>query len=145
MADRDMDAVRIDKWLWAARFFKTRSLASQAVSGGHVDVNGSRVKPARAVQAGDLLAIRRDQVEWTVQVLAVSDRRGPATVARTLGQTRWQVCWRVKWPLLLRPLRFPSTSDRSFYAPSSISIVCGFAAWDLARCVDAQPHLDSSI
>ncbi len=79
-----MDSVRIDKWLWAARFFKTRSLASQAVSGGHVDVNGSRVKPARAVQAGDLLAIRRDQIQWTVQVLAVSDRRGPATVARTL-------------------------------------------------------------
>ena len=71
-------------WLWSVRIFKTRSLASLAVSGGHVDVNGSRVKPARAVQAGDLLAIRRDQVEWTVQVLAVSDRRGPATVARTL-------------------------------------------------------------
>ena len=58
MADRDMDAVRIDKWLWAARFFKTRSLASQALSGGHVEVHGSRVKPSRTVQAGDLLAIR---------------------------------------------------------------------------------------
>ena len=84
MADRDMDAVRIDKWLWAARFFKTRSLASQAVSGGHVEVRGSRVKPSRSVQAGDLLTIRRDQVEWTVEVLALSDKRGPATVARTL-------------------------------------------------------------
>ena len=84
MADRDMDAVRIDKWLWAARFFKTRSLASQAVSGGHVEVHGSRVKPSRTVQAGDLLAIRRDQVEWTVEVLALSDKRGPATLARTL-------------------------------------------------------------
>ena len=79
-----MDAVRIDKWLWAARFFKTRSLASQAVGGGHVDVNGGRVKPSRVVQPGDLLAIRRDQVEWTVRVLAVSDKRGSATVARTL-------------------------------------------------------------
>lgn len=79
-----MDAVRIDKWLWAARFFKTRSLASRAVNGGHVEVHGSRVKPSRTVQAGDLLAIRRDQVEWTVEVLALSDKRGPATVARTL-------------------------------------------------------------
>lgn len=79
-----MDAVRIDKWLWAARFFKTRTLASQAVNGGHVDVNGGRVKPARAVRVDDLLAIRRDQVEWTVRVLGLSDKRGPATVARTL-------------------------------------------------------------
>ena len=75
---------RIDKWLWCARFFKTRSLASQAVSGGHVEVHGSRVKPSRTVQAGDLLTIRRNQVEWTVEVLALSDKRGPATVARTL-------------------------------------------------------------
>lgn len=79
-----MDTVRIDKWLWAARFFKTRSLASQAVSGGHVTLNGNRVKPARAVQVGDILVVRRDFFEWTLTVAQLSERRGPASVARTL-------------------------------------------------------------
>lgn len=79
-----MEPVRIDKWLWAARFFKTRSLAAQAVNGGHVAVNGNKVKPARLVQTGDMLAIRQGFVEYTVRVLVVSERRGPAVVARTL-------------------------------------------------------------
>ncbi|WP_448874027.1 RNA-binding S4 domain-containing protein [Desulfobulbus propionicus] len=79
-----MDTVRIDKWLWAARFFKTRSLASQAVSGGHVTLNGNRVKPARTVQIGDMLVIRWDYLEFTVRILELSERRGPATVARAL-------------------------------------------------------------
>lgn len=79
-----MDTVRIDKWLWAARFFKTRSMASQEVSAGHVVLNGNRVKPSRTVQAGDVLVIRRDYVEYTVHILEISERRGPATVARTL-------------------------------------------------------------
>lgn len=79
-----MDTVRIDKWLWAARFFKTRSLASQAVSGGHVELNHQRVKPARTVQVGDQLVIRCEHAEYTVYILALSERRGPATVARTL-------------------------------------------------------------
>ena len=79
-----METVRIDKWLWTARFFKTRSLASQAVGGGHVELNGQRIKPARTVQAGDALVIRCEQGEYTVQVLALSERRGPATIARTL-------------------------------------------------------------
>jgi len=80
----DEEKVRIDKWLWAARFFKTRSLAARAVSGGHVHLNGNRVKPARPVQIGDELVIRRGEVEFTVQILALSDRRGPARIARTL-------------------------------------------------------------
>lgn len=75
---------RIDKWLWAARFYKTRSMASKAVSGGHVHVNGSRVKPARIVQVGDTLHIRRGHVEFEVNVLGLSDRRGPAVQAITL-------------------------------------------------------------
>jgi ribosome-associated heat shock protein Hsp15 len=79
-----MDPVRIDKWLWAARFFKTRSLASQAVSGGHVSLNGNRVKPARTVQVGDMLVVRRDLVEWTIKIIELSERRGPAGVAQTL-------------------------------------------------------------
>lgn len=79
-----MDTVRIDKWLWAARFFKTRSLASQAVSGGHVELNDQRIKPARMVQAGDRLVIRSEHAEFTVHILALSERRGPAAVAHTL-------------------------------------------------------------
>jgi len=76
--------VRIDKWLWAARFYKTRSLASQAVSGGKVHHNGGRVKPSRVVAVGDSLRIQRDEVETVVEVLALSDKRGPAVQAQTL-------------------------------------------------------------
>lgn len=79
-----MENVRIDKWLWAARFYKTRSLASKSVSGGHVHLGGSRVKPARTVQIGDQLIIRKGPMEFTVIVCGLSDRRGPAAVARTL-------------------------------------------------------------
>jgi ribosome-associated heat shock protein Hsp15 len=79
-----MENVRIDKWLWAARFFKTRSLASQAVSGGHAAVNGNKVKPARMVQIGDTLVIRQGFLEFTVTITALSEHRGSATVARTL-------------------------------------------------------------
>lgn len=73
--------VRIDKWLWAARFFKTRSLATQAVDGGKVHCNGDRVKPARAVQLGDELRIRQGPYELIVRVRALSERRGPASEA----------------------------------------------------------------
>jgi ribosome-associated heat shock protein Hsp15 len=76
--------VRVDKWLWAARFFKTRSLAAKAVSGGKVALNGQRTKPAKAVVVGDELVIHKGQVEQTVTVLDLSSRRGPAVVARTL-------------------------------------------------------------
>lgn len=74
----------MDKWLWAARFFKTRSLATDAVAGGHVHLNGARVKPARDVKPGDTLEIRVGDQRWTVAVTAVSDKRGPAAVAATL-------------------------------------------------------------
>ncbi|GAB4343984.1 MAG: ribosome-associated heat shock protein Hsp15 [Desulfobulbaceae bacterium] len=76
--------VRLDKWLWAARFFKTRSLAARAVSGGHVHVNGDRAKPARSVQVGDTLDIRRGVTAFEVVVLQLNDRRGPAVKARTM-------------------------------------------------------------
>lgn len=84
MNECESNKIRVDKWLWAARFFKTRSLAAKAVSGGHVHLNGSRVKPARGLAVGDSLVIRRGHLEFTVKVVALSDRRGPATVARTL-------------------------------------------------------------
>ena len=79
-----MDGVRIDKWLWAARFFKTRSLATDAVLGGHVHVNDARVKPAKEVRVGDTLQIRNGELEWTVLVRGLSDKRGPASVAAEL-------------------------------------------------------------
>ena len=76
--------VRIDKWLWAARFFKTRSLAVDAMEGGKVEVNGDRAKPAKLIQAGDEVRIRLGPYEHIVAVRGVSERRGPATVAATL-------------------------------------------------------------
>jgi len=81
-----MDRVRIDRWLWAARFFKTRGLAHDAIVGGHVRVNGERVKPAREVRADDVLEVRVGDVVRTVVVLGVAERRGPAKVAATLYQ-----------------------------------------------------------
>ena len=78
------EKVRIDKWLWAARFFKTRSMAAQAVSGGKVHVNGARVKPARAVVSGEELRIRRGEVKFTVIVQGVSGKRRPAREAQLL-------------------------------------------------------------
>lgn len=78
------DKVRIDKWLWAARFFKTRSMAAQAVSGGKVHVNGARIKPARIVQPGDELRIRRGELEFIVIIQDVSDKRRPAREAQLL-------------------------------------------------------------
>lgn len=79
-----MTGVRIDKWLWAARFFKTRSLATDAVSGGKVKLNGAPVKPAREVKVGDRLAIFNGDTRWEVSVLGLSEKRGPAPAARLL-------------------------------------------------------------
>ena len=79
-----METVRIDKWLWAARFFKTRSLATDAVAGGHVRINGERVKPSKDVRPADVVEVRIGEVRWTVVVAGVAERRGPASVAATL-------------------------------------------------------------
>jgi ribosome-associated heat shock protein Hsp15 len=85
--DRDSPGagrVRLDKWLWAARFFKTRSLAAEAVGGGKILVNGDRPKPAKLLQSGDEVSIRLGPYQHVVVVRGISERRGPATVAATL-------------------------------------------------------------
>ena len=78
------DGVRIDLWLWAARFYKTRSLAKQAVVGGKVQFDGQAVKPSRALRPGDRLAIRRGEEVFEVEVLGLSEKRGSAPVAQAL-------------------------------------------------------------
>lgn len=79
------DRLRVDKWLWAARFFKTRSLAAEEIDRGRVDVNGQTAKPSRELKAGDRLDIRLGGGEWrTVEVVALSTQRGPASVAQLL-------------------------------------------------------------
>jgi ribosome-associated heat shock protein Hsp15 len=75
-------SLRIDKWLWCARFFKSRGLAQQAVEGGHVQVNGERVKASRPVRLGDRLRITRERERFEVEVTGLPERRGPATEAR---------------------------------------------------------------
>ncbi|MGB0712552.1 MAG: RNA-binding S4 domain-containing protein [Gammaproteobacteria bacterium] len=77
-------SLRLDKWLWAARFFKTRGLATEAISGGHVHLNGARSKPARGVKAGDRIRIRKGDLEWLVTVVGLSAQRRPAQEARHL-------------------------------------------------------------
>jgi ribosome-associated heat shock protein Hsp15 len=79
-----MDGVRIDKWLWAARFFKTRSLAATAVLGGRVHVNGERVKPSKPVHPGDVLELSKGTERWTLTVVQLAERRSSASIAQSL-------------------------------------------------------------
>ncbi len=76
--------MRLDKWLWAARFFKTRALAVEAIEAGHVTLGGERAKPAKLVKVGDGVVVRRAPFEHVIQVKALSDKRGPASTAATL-------------------------------------------------------------
>jgi ribosome-associated heat shock protein Hsp15 len=78
------DRIRVDKWLWAARFYKTRALAAEAIAGGKVQVNGERVKRAKALQIGDEVRIRQGPYEHSIVVRRLSDRRGPAAQAAEL-------------------------------------------------------------
>lgn len=80
----ERDGVRLDLWLWAARFYRTRSLAKQAIETGKVDVDGQRAKASRVVRIGDVLRVARGEDSFEIQVRALSDNRGPASVAQTL-------------------------------------------------------------
>ena len=79
-----LTCLRIDKWLWAARFFKTRSLATEAIHAGHIKLNGATVKPARVLRAGDMLDLAIGEEKWTVEVLGLNDLRRPASEAQQL-------------------------------------------------------------
>lgn len=84
MPDASDDSVRLDRWLWAARFFKTRSLAAAAAAGGKVQVNGARAKPAKALQVGDRLLVKKPPFEYQIVVRGLSAHRGPAAQAAQL-------------------------------------------------------------
>jgi ribosome-associated heat shock protein Hsp15 len=84
MAENGDDRVRVDKWLWAARFYKTRSLAAEAIAGGKVHVNGERVKPAKLLQVGDELRVRQGHYEYQIVVRGLAERRGSAERAAAL-------------------------------------------------------------
>jgi ribosome-associated heat shock protein Hsp15 len=114
-ADEDGDdgRVRLDKWLWAARFFKTRSLAAEAIEGGKVQVNGERAKRARPLQVGDRVRVRLGPYEHDVVVRARSDRRGPATTAAELyEETPESVATRETLAVQLKSLHSAFGPDR---------------------------------
>ena len=83
-SESGLTSTRVDKWLWAARFFKTRQLAVDAVAAGRVEINGERVKPAKTIKSGDRLVLRKPPLEYDLVVIAVAEKRGSATIARTL-------------------------------------------------------------
>jgi ribosome-associated heat shock protein Hsp15 len=116
-----MDSVRMDKWLWAARFFKTRALASKACDLGRIVANGREAKPSREVRLGEMLHVKNEGGEFEIEVLALSEMRGPAAVAQTLyreteasKQLRLKVAAERKAMQEFAPLpeRRPSKRDR---------------------------------
>ncbi len=107
------ESVRLDKWLWAARFYKTRQLAIEAVNAGHVELNGERAKPAKTVNPGDAVIVRKPPYQFAVEVKAVSGRRGSATVARELfAETADSIAAREKLRAELRDMPAPIFKGR---------------------------------
>jgi ribosome-associated heat shock protein Hsp15 len=116
-----MEHVRIDKWLWAARFFKTRTAATEAVAAGRVQVNGVSAKPSKEVHVADMIELRLGQVPWKVVVAGLADKRGPASVAATLydetpesaeNRERLALEWRQSRPLGADLGARPTKQDR---------------------------------
>jgi ribosome-associated heat shock protein Hsp15 len=105
------ERTRVDRWLWAARFFKTRGAATEAVHGGRVHVNGARVKPAKEIGAGDVLEVTVGDVRRELVVRGVSDRRGPASVAVTLYEETPESTARREQRALERRLARPLGAD----------------------------------
>ena len=112
-----MERVRLDKFLWAARFYKTRSISTEAIDGGKVRVNGDRVKPAKEVKAGDRIELRAGDSEYTILVKALADKRGGAEIARTLyDETPESVAARIAATEKRR--RFSDPSEEIFARPT---------------------------
>lgn len=84
MEKNDSNLVRLDKWLWAARFYKTRNIATQMIDGGKVDYNGAKAKPSRVVEVGAIVRLLQGNIRLEVKIVKISDVRGPAPIARTL-------------------------------------------------------------
>jgi len=101
--------VRIDKWLWAARFFKTRSLAKKNVEQGKIKVSGQKCKPSRSVQIGDLVSIKKSDLLWEVEVTSLADKRGSATIAQTLYQETEESIRNRESQTLLKKAEYHST------------------------------------
>jgi ribosome-associated heat shock protein Hsp15 len=105
--------VRLDKWLWAARFFKTRQIAIDAINAGRIEVNGERAKPAKSIKPGDELMVRRPPYEFKLVVKAVSEKRGSATIARELfEETAASIAAREKLQAELREMPAPIFKGR---------------------------------
>ena len=106
-----MDKIRIDKWLWAARFYKTRSLATDEIGKGRVEINGQTAKASREVKVGDMVSTRQGDVIRILQVLALSDQRGPAPVAQALyEETAESIALREKTSIQRRMAKEPALS-----------------------------------
>lgn len=113
------DRMRLDKWLWAARFFKTRALASEAVEGGKVHLNGQRTKPGKEVKVGSLLQIHKGGLEWRIEILVLPAQRRPATEARgfyhedeTSRRRREEAVANLRASRLATPLQTPSKPNK---------------------------------
>ncbi|MFT4569774.1 MAG: ribosome-associated heat shock protein Hsp15 [Hyphomicrobiaceae bacterium] len=118
-AEQAGDGVRVDKWLWAARFFKTRSIARDGIDGGMVRVNGVRAKPARIVRLGDLVEIRKGPFQQIVEILAISERRGSAEDASLLYlETPASVLEREKMASEVRALKPSGSAAQALGRPT---------------------------
>ncbi len=115
------ESVRLDRWLWAARFFKTRRLATEAIQAGKVTIDGAKGKPARALKPGQRLQIRKGPMRFEVDVQALADQRGPASIAETLyretdesiaQRERQRTEWQVAKAAQPRPAHRPDRRDR---------------------------------
>ncbi|OHC63191.1 MAG: RNA-binding protein [Rhodocyclales bacterium RIFCSPLOWO2_02_FULL_63_24] len=123
----DPQRQRIDKWLWAARFFKTRSLAAAAVDGGRIKWNGQQVKPARELKAGDQLEIVAGELRWTVMVRGVSAQRRPAPEARLLyEETAESIAQRVRQQELRRLAPMPGADLKGRPTKKAGRLIRGF-------------------
>lgn len=111
-------SVRLDKWLWAARFFKTRSLATEAVKGGRVHVNGQRIKPGKTAEIGQRISINKAAQRFEVVVLAVSDKRGSFSIAQTLYQETAESLAKREEETLLRKLANQSIATQEKGRPT---------------------------